>query len=102
MAPSPIAAIKINFLGIKLDTYSPAQDASLFRTEPVNRIFPLKTGDILATVSKSEVNEHMTFAFEIAFGEPEVLKGQPVIETLHQMAEIIRSIIRTFIYREWT
>jgi hypothetical protein len=102
MAPSRIAATKSNFLGIKLDTYTPAQDAILFRTEPTQIIFQLKTGDKLAVIPKSEVNEHMNFTFEIAFGEPEIVKGHPVIETLHHMAEIIRDIIKRFIYNEWT
>ena len=102
MAPSRIAAVKRRFLGVKLDTYTPAQDAILFRTEPTERIFPLKTGDVLTVIPKSEVNEHMNFTFEIAFGEPEIVKGRPVIETLHHMAEIIRELIRTFVNKGWT
>ena len=102
MAPSRIADTKSKFLGIKLGTYPPAQDAILFRTAPTQMIFPLKTGDILAVIPKSEVNEHMNFTFEIAFGEPEIVRGHPVIETLYRMAEIIRYIIKRFIYQGWT
>lgn len=101
MPPGRIAATKRRFLGVKLDTYTPAQDAILFQTEPTNIIFPLKTGDELTVVPKSEVNEHMNFAFEIAFGEPEIVKGQPVIKTLGGMAESVRTIIKTFVYNEW-
>jgi hypothetical protein len=97
-APQRIALNKQRFLGIGLDAYTPAQDAVLFTTECTNPIFPLETGDILAVVPKSEVNEHMQFTFEIAFGEPEVIRGKPVIVTLHQMAERILYIVKTFLY----
>jgi hypothetical protein len=98
MTPQQIDALKRNFLGMDLDAYTPAQDAVVFQTESANIQFPLKTGDILAVTPKSEVNRHMDFTFEIAFGEPEVIKGHPVIPTLHQMAQRILDIIRRFIY----
>src|SRR6266404_1386658 len=50
---------------------------------PAVRIFPLKVGDVLLTVPKSEVEEGMTFLFRVAFAEPEIVKGNPVIDTLH-------------------
>jgi hypothetical protein len=102
MSPSRVAELKRNFLGIDFPTPTPAQDAVLFQIESRTKIFSLKTGDKLAVVPKDEVNRHMNFPVEIAFGEPEVLKGQPVIETLLKMAETIRGIIRTFIRKQWT
>lgn len=97
MTPIQISALKRQFLGMDLDAYTAAQDAVLFQTESANTRFPLKTGDVLAVFPESEVNEHMQFTFEIAFGEPEVIKGNPVIVTLHQMAHRIGDIIRRFI-----
>lgn len=102
MAPSRVAATKRKFLRTRLDAYTPAQDALLFRTEPSKLIFPLKTGDVLAVIPMPEVNEYMNFTFEIAFGEPEIVKGHQVIEALHRMAELIRHIIRTFLYKGLT
>src|ERR1700682_1942445 len=99
MTPRQVAALKRNFLGMDLDAYTPAQDAILFQTESANIQFPLKTGDKLAVIPESEVNKHMQFTFEIAFGEPQVLRGNPVIQTLHQMAHRIFHIISDFTYR---
>jgi hypothetical protein len=68
-------------------------------TAPATRIFPLKAGDTLLTVPKSEVEEGMTFLLGIAFAEPEIVKGNPVIDTLHDMTIHVRHIIFDF-YRK--
>jgi hypothetical protein len=59
MPPSRIKDLKQRFLKMSPDSYSAAEDAILFKTTPTSIKFPLKTGDILTVVPKSEVNEHM-------------------------------------------
>jgi hypothetical protein len=38
----------------------------------------------------------MHFAFEVAFGEPEIVKGKSVLVTLYHLAHLIRHIIYAF------
>jgi hypothetical protein len=59
-------------------------------------ILDLKAGDVLARIRKAEVQDKMHFPFEVAFGEPEILKGQPIIVFLHQAAHRIRNIVSEF------
>src|ERR1039457_2779872 len=94
MAPSSIERYKRS--GIGWDGMTPEQESVAFMTEAIGVQFPLKTGGKLATVALSEVNENMYFPFEIAFGEPKVIEGKPVLETLHQGAGLIRDIIKDF------
>jgi len=60
------------------------------------RVFLREVDDVLLTVPESEVEEDMQFLIDIAFAEPEICKGNPVIETLHEMTKIIRYLIFEF------
>jgi len=60
------------------------------------RIHPLQIGDELLTVAEAEVEDNMRFMINIAFAEPDIVRGNPVIETLHEMAKIIRRQIFDF------
>ena len=64
---------------------------------PADCLFPLQAGDeLFADLPDTEVNEKMQFTFEIAFGEPQVLEGEPLIETLHHMTQAVDDIILSF------
>jgi hypothetical protein len=64
---------------------------------PADRLFPLKAGDeLFIDAPDAEVNEHMQFRFDVAFGEPQVLEGEPLIETLHQMADLVDHLVSSF------
>jgi hypothetical protein len=57
----------------------------------------LEEGYILGSVGrKVEANQGMKFTFDIAFGEPEVLAGQPIIEALTQITQYIERIVGYF------
>lgn len=56
----------------------------------------LKAGDILLAVPEAEVEENMKFLISIAFAEPEICKGNPVIETLDEFVKIILHLIFDF------
>jgi len=52
-------------------------------------VFLGEVGEILLSVPEAEVEENMRFIINIAFAEPEICRGNPVIETLDEMARII-------------
>lgn len=94
MPPDEIASYKKSF-GIGDHDFTPLHASRVFLTESAWK-FPLKTGDELLRVPLAQVDENMYFPFEVAFGEPEIIKGKPIVETLHQAAKVIRDIIREF------
>jgi hypothetical protein len=61
-----------------------------------HRVSPLKVGDVFFRVPKAEVEEKMQFTMNIAFAEPEIVKGNPVIETLHAMHKMVFEIVFEF------
>jgi hypothetical protein len=63
---------------------------------PRTRVYPVKAGDQLFAFPESDVDENIRFLMNIVFSEPEIVEGQPVIETLHDMANLVQSIIFAF------
>jgi hypothetical protein len=59
-------------------------------------VFPPKAGDEFLRVPTAEVDEDMKFLVDIAFAEPEIVKGHPVIDTLHAMMQMVRDLIIDF------
>jgi hypothetical protein len=56
----------------------------------------LKPGDILRTIPEAEMEQHMQFHFDIAFNEPGIAEGEPIVVTLHQMTQLVGKIILKF------
>jgi hypothetical protein len=57
------------------------------------RQFPLTVGVHLFTgAADDDVNESMRFRFEVAFGEPGIVNGEPLLETLQQMADMVDNL----------
>lgn len=74
----------------------PAPAISLF-VNVADRMFPLKVGNELFIDSiENEVHEKMQFRFDVAFGELGVMEGEPILETLQQMADLVDGIVRSF------
>jgi len=96
MSPSRREDTMKKFLGVSKLLLSPSEAASAFQTRPAAVKFPLEGGDILATIPRGEVDEYMQFTFDVAFGEPEILKGKALGVTLHRFAELVRGIVATF------
>jgi hypothetical protein len=64
---------------------------------PADRMFPLKQGDeLFVDLPDAEVDDQLQFRFEVAFGEPQILEGEPLIETLQKMADLVDNIILSF------
>lgn len=58
---------------------------------------PLKVGDVLFVgAPDQEVDKKMKFRVEIAFYEPGVCEGEPIIGTLHQMIDFVDNLIPKF------
>ena len=69
-----------------------------FYLKPADRLFPLKIGDeLFIDGPDAEENEKMQFVFEVAFGEPKIVEGEPLLETLHQMTKVVDGIIPSFV-----
>ena len=64
---------------------------------PTDRMFPLKVGDeLFIDAPDAEVNEKINFLFDIAFGEPGVVEGDAIIETLQGMYDLVDNLVSDF------
>jgi hypothetical protein len=60
-------------------------------------MWPLKAGDQLFTdLPDAEVDQNRQFRFEVAFGEKQVVEGEPLIETLQHMADLVDNLVISF------
>jgi len=97
ITPSERAAIKKTFAGSHgRDVPFPYPDGTDLFVPFKAPIFPLKTGDELLTIPGSEVEEELKCNFIVAFGEPGVGEGKPLLETLQQMVNLVDNIVLTF------
>jgi hypothetical protein len=93
MLPSERASLRRNFLGmVDID---PALDKIAFMSSSP-AMFPLEPGTVLRVTPKAEVEDDPYFPIDIAFGEPEVIKGKPVLTTLYQTFGAIHDIVHNF------
>lgn len=56
----------------------------------------VQQGDTILAVPKDQIRDEMRFLVRLGFGEPEIAKGTPVIDTLHYMRDTIHAIIFRF------
>jgi hypothetical protein len=90
MSPAEIARIREQFSDTLADIPE-ANDPFIFLKSGTPS-FPLETGTMLAFLPIEKVHDNIHFPIELAFGEPEIVRGKPVIETLHQGAGLVRDI----------
>jgi hypothetical protein len=71
-----------------------------FMLKPADYAWPLKNGKelyrILKETRKAHVDENPNFVVQIAFGDAEVMEGEPIFPPLHQLADFIDSIVLSF------
>jgi hypothetical protein len=94
MSPVEIAKIRRDFLG-ELSPVPEALDPKLFLKEGIRHI-SLEAGHILDIFPISQVHDNMHFPIELAFGQPPIIKGKPVLETLHQASHLIYQLFMSF------
>jgi hypothetical protein len=64
---------------------------------PADKLCPLKNGDeLLVTLPDAEVNDKQKFFFDVALNEPQIVQAEPLIETIHQLAGLVDSIVAQF------
>jgi hypothetical protein len=64
---------------------------------PADRMWPLKAGQqLFIDAPDAKVDQNRQFRFQVAFGEPKILEGEPIIETLKQMADLVDNLIVSF------
>src|SRR5262249_13899330 len=57
-------------------------------------IYPLTNGTELLRVGQGvNVEDHINFTFEVAFGDGQVMKGDAVLPTLQQLIDFVERII---------
>lgn len=67
-------------------------------TSPKDPLVPLILGDILASIPRRLYErDDYQFAVQITFGEPEILRGQPVLETLQHMLNFVEALVGRFV-----
>jgi hypothetical protein len=81
-------------LGLKPEAAIQMPDVHL---RPNDNLFPLKVGSELFTdMPGSEPNPKITFHIDVAFGETGVCEGEPMLETLKGMLNVVSSIVSDF------
>jgi len=67
---------------------------------PAARVYPLQDGTIIfriaAEARKSEVKHDMKFSFDVAFGEGQIVDGDPVLPTLVQFVQFTEQALDSF------
>ena len=85
----PTVAMRVGRWGINL-TSEPTEISMAFPT-------PLEKGDVIGWVAGNhEADRQMSVTADITFGEPEILEGRPMIETLTELVQVIEKIISYF------
>jgi hypothetical protein len=65
--------------------------------KPADRLFPLKVGDELYIGGVDHpVNAEMQFSFDLALGEPGIVDGEPLLETLLRATEAVDNLVTEF------
>jgi hypothetical protein len=98
------SAYQAFFITLKMDV--PWQEAPVESPQigirPADRMFPLVDGAILFRIAAAAreggpYDDNPKFTFDIAFGEGEVVQGDPVIPTLHQLCSTVEESIKLFV-----
>jgi hypothetical protein len=88
LASSPLGATKLSEMDVGADW--PSLNIYL---KPADRLFPLKQGDeLFMDEPDAEPIEKLQFLFEVAFGEPGVVFGEPILESVASMLAQVEGI----------
>jgi hypothetical protein len=61
---------------------------------PADVLFPLEEGDeLFIDGPDAEPNEKLQFRFSVALYEPEIIKAQSLLETVHELAALVEGIV---------
>jgi len=65
-------------------------------TEPYEGVFGLRKGDVIGMIHGKHVDRQMSAKVDIAFGEPKILTGHSVVETLKALAGMVERVLKFF------
>ncbi len=92
-----------NFPDLPPELAIPPEVSMPIGLRPADRQFPLKDGAPLFRVPADgrtgvmgPMHQNPKFSFEVAFGEGEVVKGEPLLETLSQLTQFIEGFVQLF------
>ncbi len=64
---------------------------------PLDRMFPLKVGDeLFIDAPGAKENEKIHFLCDISFGEPGIMEGDWILETVQGMSDLVAQIAADF------
>ena len=86
-------------------------ESSLKRLSERGTVAPAEVGAILGRIRTSEsldavgacdfvveaVNENLDLTYEIAFAQPEIVHGQPVVPLLRQFCQFVENVVDQFV-----
>jgi len=87
------AAISRLLRKVSPDTAQPTPEFSAF-FRPADRLFPLTVGSQVLGGAINEPCDKVEFRFELAIGEPGVVNGEPLLETLSQMISATEKVLK--------
>lgn len=64
---------------------------------PADRMFPLEKGDVLFIDNEpAQPKTEMKFRFEVAFGQGEVVEGEPILDALNEIGGVTEQTVELF------
>jgi len=83
----------------KIRLHLPTADGSFPWDESFpGEVFPVQDGAvILREETLPEVDVKPEFTFDVAFGEPEVVRGKALVVTLHELVHLVDGIVNQFV-----
>jgi len=65
--------------------------------KPADRLFPLQVGtELFIDAPDAQPNSKIQFRFDVAFGEPDVVEGEPLLETLQAAIAYVEKVVTGF------
>ncbi|MEM9179126.1 MAG: hypothetical protein AAGA89_05415 [Pseudomonadota bacterium] len=98
LVPAAAALVSNNTMLILPQNHDGSFDGAAEMTMGHVSKFPLKNGDRIASYPIDQPDHHIRpdVTMAIAFGEGQPLEGEPVLETLTRLGELVSEIIRAF------
>lgn len=94
ITPATFQRIQASWRGSRpSDPFPYSESSALFEPSKAQH-FPLEAGDeLLRMPPDTEVDAEMKFHFDIAFGESQVVQGEPLIDTVESLAKAVSNTI---------
>lgn len=76
-----------------LEAFRSSEMPPLF-LRPGDNLFPLKPdAELFVDGPDAEPSERVTFRFEVSFGEPQVVDGEPIVPTLQELVKVVEGVL---------